>query len=146
MTDLSPPWILFIDCNKPVAILPAGRLGEVANVEHLSMEQAKKVVRLANEIHHELVEAKMVHLWELIKKTTLMLAETGAPIAEDGRPSCSGKWISGSGGHRTHEPCGAAAKWWHPDDMYAYCAAHLHPSDEGRYVRWPKLKETLKDD
>lgn len=48
MGDLSPPWILFVDNGKPVAILPAGRTGEVANVSHLTMKEAKAIVAKAN--------------------------------------------------------------------------------------------------
>jgi hypothetical protein len=47
--DLSPPWIIFSDKNKPVAILPAGRDGEVANVEGLSMRLVQRIVRAANQ-------------------------------------------------------------------------------------------------
>jgi hypothetical protein len=49
MTSLSPPWILFTDRGKPVAILPAGRPGEVANIEGMSMETAMRIVNAANE-------------------------------------------------------------------------------------------------
>lgn len=43
-----PPWILFTDQGKPMAILPAGRPGEVANVEGLSIEAAQAIVNAAN--------------------------------------------------------------------------------------------------
>jgi hypothetical protein len=53
--DLSPPWMLFVDKGRPVAILPAGRLGKVADVEKLTMQEAREIVRIANAIHHRLV-------------------------------------------------------------------------------------------
>lgn len=49
MSDLSPPWVLFCDGRKPVAILPAGRPGEVCNVSKLTMKQAQAIVRAANQ-------------------------------------------------------------------------------------------------
>lgn len=64
----------------------------------------------------------------------------------DNRPSCSGHWISGSGGHRKHEPCSKPADWWHPDDMYAYCELHLSVHDGFRYIRWPELRERLEEE
>ena len=54
------------------------------------------------------------------------------------RPGCSGKWVGGSGGHRKHEPCQALADWWHPGDLYAYCADH-RPSNATEYVLWSTL-------
>lgn len=51
MTDdrnKTPPWVLFTDKGKPVAILPAGRHGEVADVTGLSLESAQAIVDLAN--------------------------------------------------------------------------------------------------
>lgn len=47
--DLSPPWIIFAEGRKPLAILPAGRPGEVANVEGLSMALVRKIVKAANQ-------------------------------------------------------------------------------------------------
>lgn len=47
--DLSPPWVIFSDKGKPVAILPAGRPGEVANVEGLPMKLVRKIVNAANQ-------------------------------------------------------------------------------------------------
>ena len=38
------------------------------------------------------------------------------------RPTCAGKWVKGSGGHRQHEPCGKPADWWHPDVETCMCA------------------------
>ena len=46
--DVAPPWILFCDKGKPIAILPAGRHGEVASVVGLSMETACAIVEAAN--------------------------------------------------------------------------------------------------
>lgn len=59
MSDVAPPWVLFIDRDRPVAILPAGRPGEVANVKHLSMVRAQEIVRLANALHLEITKAKI---------------------------------------------------------------------------------------
>lgn len=63
---LGPPWILFTDKGKPVAILPAGRPGEVAKVDHLTLEQAKELVAAANAIHNEetLLRLKYMH-WKV---------------------------------------------------------------------------------
>lgn len=52
------------------------------------------------------------------------------------RPFCSGKWISGSGGHRIHEPCGKPADFYHPDDMFAYCEEHICEHEKDQYFRW----------
>lgn len=45
---LAPPWIIFSDEGKSVAILPAGRPGEVANVEALPDETVEAIVQAAN--------------------------------------------------------------------------------------------------
>jgi hypothetical protein len=47
--DLSPPWVIFSAGGKPVAILPAGRPGEVANVEGLPGKLVKRIVNAANQ-------------------------------------------------------------------------------------------------
>lgn len=49
VTDLSPPWIILSDKGKPVAILPAGRPGEVANIRGMTMAKALKIVNAANQ-------------------------------------------------------------------------------------------------
>lgn len=46
--DVKPPWVLFVDGSKKV-ILPAGRLGEIADVSWMTLDQADAIVRLANE-------------------------------------------------------------------------------------------------
>lgn len=56
-------------------------------------------------------------------------------LASSAAPACSGEWVSGSGGHREHAPCGRPADWWHPDDPYAYCDTHLVEHDREYYVR-----------
>lgn len=48
MSDLGPPWIIFADRGKSVAILPAGRPGEVADVHLLPDEQVRAIVDAAN--------------------------------------------------------------------------------------------------
>jgi hypothetical protein len=48
---------------------------------------------------------------------------------------CSGKWISGSGGHRLHEPCNKEAIYWHPDDSFMYCEDHIAPHEIDLYLK-----------
>ena len=62
MSDLSPPWVLFCDAGKPVAILPAGRPGEVASVGLMSLEDAQRIVALTNKLHDELTLARLEHI------------------------------------------------------------------------------------
>jgi hypothetical protein len=58
MDNCSPPWILFCDDGKPVAILPAMRPGEVADVSHLDRETAQLIVNLVNAgVHKKQIEA-----------------------------------------------------------------------------------------
>jgi NADPH-dependent ferric siderophore reductase len=52
------------------------------------------------------------------------------------RPHCSGEWQDGSGAHRTHAPCSALADWWHPDDIFAYCEAHVVERERRTYLKW----------
>jgi hypothetical protein len=75
--DRSPPWVLFIDQDKPVAILPAGRPGEVARVSHLTMERAQEIVAIANRFHHELV---VTRLEQLGAEITTLAAELGVDL------------------------------------------------------------------
>lgn len=58
--NLGPPWVLFCVEGKPVAILPAGRPGEVANVKGLSMKEAKAIVKHANALREETKLLKVV--------------------------------------------------------------------------------------
>ena len=83
MSDKSPPWILFTDGGKPIAILPAGRPGEVANVEHLTTSQAQEIVNLANRIHDKLIEAKLARI---MRDLTDLHAEVVASPAPPLRP------------------------------------------------------------
>lgn len=53
MTDeefesMGPPWVLFSDGGKPVAILPAMRPGEVADVRGLPIDLVTQIIRCAN--------------------------------------------------------------------------------------------------
>ena len=48
MNPLAPPWILFSDNDKPIAILPAGRSGEIANVEGMSLKTVQAIINAAN--------------------------------------------------------------------------------------------------
>jgi len=85
VADLSPPWVLFSDGGKPVAILPAGRPGEVANVEHLTMRQAREIVNLANAIHDKLWRAKLARLErELLTMAVQLVALPDALDGKDG--------------------------------------------------------------
>lgn len=57
-------------------------------------------------------------------------------------PMCCGEWLKGSGGHKIHSSdCEAEGVWNHPDDMYAYCDAHIPEWEKGLLVRnekdWP---------
>jgi len=63
-----PPWIIFADEGKPLAILPAGRPGEVANTEGLSMETVQRIVDCANERergYYEKIAESLEELGEL---------------------------------------------------------------------------------
>jgi len=70
MSNIDPPWILFIDKGKPKAILPAMRPGEVADVSHLTMAEAQNIVRLANELHHAITAAKLKGIEQTIQALT----------------------------------------------------------------------------
>lgn len=48
VNELEPPWVLFCDKGKPLAILPAGRSGEVASIKGLTMKAAQAIVGAAN--------------------------------------------------------------------------------------------------
>lgn len=51
-------------------------------------------------------------------------------------PTCSGRWLSGSGGHRIHDNmlwCNNEAVWWHPDDCHSYCDEHCPEHDKELY-------------
>lgn len=65
MNDLLPPWVLFSDQGKPIAILPALGTGEVANVDGLTLEDANKIVKLANEAYEDIQNLEQ----ELIRKS-----------------------------------------------------------------------------
>ena len=58
-----------------------------------------------------------------------------APVAVEQAPKCAGEWLSGSGGHRVHAPgsCSKVSTWWHPDDMFGYCDAHIVEHDKECY-------------
>lgn len=66
--DMSPPWIICSDRGRPVAILPAGRPGEVANVREWDPEVAVHLVQCANAFHDALVTAKMTSLTGRIRE------------------------------------------------------------------------------
>jgi hypothetical protein len=50
-------------------------------------------------------------------------------LFEFGLPTCVGEWVGGSGGHRKHVYCGAAATYADWDCCYAYCDQHLNDGD-----------------
>jgi hypothetical protein len=50
-------------------------------------------------------------------------------LYHSGLPKCSGHWVGGSGGHRTHVPCSNTATYADWSDQYSYCDAHLEPAD-----------------
>lgn len=77
--DLSPPWVLFSDHDKPIAILPAMRPGEVANVRHLTMKQAQRVVRAANKFYDVLIEAELDGLKNEIQKVSATILRNPNP-------------------------------------------------------------------
>ena len=72
--SLAPPWVLFLHEGKPKAILPAGRPGEVADVSHLTMAEARDIVRLANEIHDEIVRARFRGVDSHVRKLAVLIA------------------------------------------------------------------------
>ena len=47
-SDKTPPWTLFLDKGEPLAILPAGRPGDVCTTEGWTLEQAQRVVAAVN--------------------------------------------------------------------------------------------------
>lgn len=57
-------------------------------------------------------------------------------------PSCNGKWLHGSGGHRVHEGgCKNEPTWWHPDDCHAYCDEHIPERDKKFFaLLWAKTR------
>jgi hypothetical protein len=57
------------------------RPGEVANVEHLTMRQAREIVRLANTLHAKLVEARLEKLSADLQSIHELLSTT----RKDGR-------------------------------------------------------------
>lgn len=56
-------------------------------------------------------------------------------------PNCSGEWISGSGGHRTHTPCKSPATWFSYNSMFAYCDDHIREHEKG----FPYIRELRKE-
>lgn len=73
--DLAPPWVLFIDAGRPVSILPAGRLGEIADVRHMRMRDARRIVRLANDLHCALMDAQLQAIsWSVAALSAKILA------------------------------------------------------------------------
>lgn len=49
-------------------------------------------------------------------------------------PQCSGEWLSGSGGHKTHShDCNNRATYYDPDDIHAYCDEHITEHEKKIY-------------
>ncbi len=67
--DLSPPWTLIIDQGKPVSIVPSMRLGEVANVEGMKMEDAERIVRLANAEYYKVIGDELTSIKKMQEET-----------------------------------------------------------------------------
>jgi len=65
--SLAPPWVIYSDKGHPIAILPAGRPGEVANVEGLTMKQAQALVSAANHAVDRMAEAKLALLTQAVR-------------------------------------------------------------------------------
>lgn len=63
----APPWVIFADKGKPMAILPAGRMGEVADVSDMPARDVKRIVRLANQLHEAIFKAKMQSIERRVK-------------------------------------------------------------------------------
>jgi hypothetical protein len=73
-----------------------------------------------------------------INEKPISLDEFNKKLHENLNPKikCSGNWISGSGGHKEHEPCEKNATWIHPDDIWAYCDEHIKDFEKKQYVRY----------
>jgi hypothetical protein len=83
VSDLSPPWVLFIDKGKPKAILPAMRQGEVADVSHMTMAEAQNIVRLGNELYHALVAARFKSIEARLRELVEMVKHSTSPALGD---------------------------------------------------------------
>ena len=65
---LAPPWIIFCDGGEPVAILPAGRPGEVADVRGIPRTTVEAIVNAANERQRATLPETMTAALELATK------------------------------------------------------------------------------
>lgn len=93
MSDLSPPWILFVDKGKPKAILPAMRQGEVADVSHLTMAEAQEIVRLGNELYHILQRARLRRIGERFQELVEMVKHSTSPALGDDEAETDGEHV-----------------------------------------------------
>ena len=80
--DLSPPWIIYSEGRKPIAILPAGRPGEVADVSGMSMRLVRQIVNAANQP----IRDARVAMVALTKELLALNAKMGAAKAEEPTP------------------------------------------------------------
>jgi hypothetical protein len=85
MSDKSPPWVLFTDRGKPVAILPAGRPGEVMNVNHLTMNEAREIVRAGNHLYRLLTVCRLNRLTLELGKLADELSESTTKFNQAGK-------------------------------------------------------------
>lgn len=96
----APPWVLFTDKNKPVAILPAGRPGEVADVSRLTMGQATEIVCAANRLHNLIVAARLHGIESGLAEIAAKLDQRDAAAASaavDSLDQATGKMLDAAG-------------------------------------------------
>lgn len=87
VADLSPPWILFCDGGAPIAILPAGRPGEVLNVEGWPLEKAQALIDAANQ-ESASFNARMTKATERLLELSARTDEAAAP-----QPAETEAWV-----------------------------------------------------
>lgn len=80
--NLAPPWVLFSDKDKPVAILPAMRPGEVCSVTHLTMKEAQRIVNVANELYSLAFEARLKGISKAIENIAALFPKIEASTDE----------------------------------------------------------------
>jgi len=82
--EIAPPWVLFTDDGKPIAIMPAGRPGEVANVEGMTLAEAGEIVALANRINDVVTDSAFRRIDESLAELQRVL-DAGRDEEEPGR-------------------------------------------------------------
>ncbi len=76
-TDTKPPWVLFCEGDKPLAILPAGRPGEICTTEGWSKAFAQAVVDGANRASASEVLGRLQKLRDDVRAATEELKTEG---------------------------------------------------------------------